>query len=108
MIRSGAWILAPLLFAVTGCLGQIPVVGLDEDGKLIESMVKKNDYVNHLTSSVNDLQDSVVPALDSDEARGVTALRQAQLGLGLTGSVGLGDYFKLGGNIGFRLVFANQ
>lgn len=108
MKRTSAVLLAPFIFAMSGCLGQIPVVGLDEDGKVIETMIKKNDYVTRLKSSVTDLQDSVVPTLDSEEARGISALRQTQFGLGLSGEVGIGDHFNLGGNIGFRLVFADQ
>lgn len=108
MVLRRLGMLTPLLFGATGCLGTLPVVGLDEDGKVIEHMIKKREYVNRLTSSVTDLQDSVIPALDGEEARSINALRQAQLGLGLQGTVGIGDYFNLGGNIGFRLVFTNQ
>lgn len=108
MVLHRIGILIPLFFGISGCLGTLPVVGLDENGKVIEEMIKKRDYVNRLSSSVTDLQESVLPTLDGEEARSVNALRQAALGLGLQGTVGIGDYFSLGGNIGFRLVFANQ
>lgn len=108
MKRFHVLVLSPLALVVSGCLGQIPVVGLDEEGKVIETMVKKNDYVSRLKASVTDLQDSVIPVLDSEEARGISSLRQTQFGLGLSGEVGIGDHFNLGGNIGFRLVFADN
>jgi hypothetical protein len=85
--------LLSLAAALGGCAGQIPVVGLDENGKTIEQLVKKRDYVARLASSVGDLQDSVVPVLDSEDGRSEREMRQMQLGLGLAGTVGIGEFF---------------
>ena len=100
--------LVPVAAIVTGCFVHIPIVGLDENGKVIETMVKRNTYINRLTGSMTDMQDSVIPALDSEEGRKLMSMREANLGLHLKGEAGIGEYFKLGGQIGFRFLFANQ
>ena len=94
---------------LSGCLGQIPVVGLDADGKLIETMMPQDRYVAQMSSGVTDMAESVVPVAETQSQKmALSGLRGVRLGLGLKGSVGLGDYFKLGGNIGFNLHFANK
>jgi hypothetical protein len=51
----------------------------------------------------------VVPVADGDAyGRRLSGLRGVRLGLYLRGSVGLGDYWKLGGYAGFNLHFANR
>jgi len=96
------------LLLLTGCVGELPIVGLDRDGKVIDTAIRQGDYVEKMVTSVTDMQDSVIPILDDDDARSMMELREAALGLHLSGSVGLGDYFKLAGTIGFRLVFTNK
>jgi hypothetical protein len=94
--------------ALSACQGEIPVVGFDAEGKAIETMVPRRRYVTQLASNVDQMSESVLPVMDSDKATTQLGLRGIRLGLGLKGSVGLGDYWKLGGNIGFNLHFANK
>jgi len=89
-------------------MGTLPVVGLDANGKVIEQMIDRNKFKAQMTQSLLDLQESVIPVLDSEQTRRMLDLREAKLGLQIKGSAGLGDYFKLAGNIGFRLVFTNK
>ena len=102
------WLLMPMAFGLFGCMGELPVVGLDDNGKPIETMIPQRKYVAQLSESMERMQQSVLPAVDSETARQLSGLRTARLGLGLKGEVGIGDYFKLGGNIGFRLGFTNK
>lgn len=102
-------VLPACALALTGCFGELPVVGYDAEGKVIETMIPKRKFVAQLSSSVDDIADSVVPIVDGKEyGRRLSGLRAIRLGLGLKGSVGIGDYWKLGGNIGFHLHFANK
>ena len=95
--------------SLCGCMGNIPVVGYDADGKIIETAIPQNKFVAQMGESVQKLSDTVVPVADSESyGRMLSGLRGVRLGLGLKGSVGLGDYFKLGGNVGFHLHFANK
>lgn len=100
----------PLAALVTSCFGgEIPVVGYDAEGKAIETLLPQRKFVKQLATSVDDLSDSVLPVLDADQyGRKLSGLRGIRLGLGLKGSVGVGDYWKLGGNVGFHLHFANK
>ena len=109
-MRKHARLLTTVTIALllASCRGEIPMVGLDKDGKQIETMVRREKFEESLTLGLNDLQDSAVPALDNAPNGKEWFLREVRLGLGVQGSIGLGDYFKLGGNIGFRLCFANK
>lgn len=109
-IRAKALAGMALATLVTGCFGgEIPVVGYDAEGKAIETLIAKKKYVAQMTSSVQDMSESVIPVA-SDERYGarLSGLRGIRLGLGLKGSVGIGDYWKLGGNIGFAMHFSNK
>ncbi len=100
---------ALLLAALAGCRGEIPIVGYDAEGKVIETMIPKRKYVAQLGDSVNRLSESVVPIADGEAyGRKLSGLRRVRLGLGLAGSVGIGDYWKLGGNVAFALQFTNK
>jgi hypothetical protein len=89
-------------------MGTMPIVGLDANGKIIEQMIDQNQFKTKMKGAVTDLQETIIPVLDSDQARTMMDLREAELGLHLKGSAGFGDYFKLAGTIGFRLVFTNK
>jgi len=93
---------------LSGCNGQIPIVGLDADGKAIETMVKQDDFEEFLVSSLNDLQESTIPTLDNAPTGRQWFMRNFQLGLAVEGSVGVGDYYRLGGYAGFRMNFTNK
>lgn len=95
-------------FGLTGCFGSLPIVGLDAEGKVIEQMIEEGKFKTQMSENLTNLQDSVIPVLDSEQTRQMLDLREAKLGLQLKGSAGLGDFFKLAGNIGFRLVFTNK
>lgn len=102
-----------ILFCLTttmmGCVGGvIPIVGLDKSGKVIETLIKEDDFGNHFSTSIRNMQDSAIPALDSNAARRMSSLREAKLGLFLKGEIGIGDSFNLGGSSGFKFVFANR
>lgn len=90
------------------CEGDIPVVGLDDDGREIETMVPSGALVERMSTTLGDVQESAIPSLDSERARKILGLRQARLGVFLTGSVGLGDWFKIGGNVGLQLGLSNK
>jgi hypothetical protein len=112
---GGAWmrydvkvILLLCAVSVVGCQGEIPLVGLDANGKQIETMAKRADFENYLTTGLNDLQESIIPSLDQAPSGRDWFLREVRVGLGVQGSVGLGEFFKLGGNVGFRLFFADK
>ena len=102
-----SWVLVPLVLVAAGCRGELPVVGIDKEGKEYEIMIKQNRYFSDLAGTVYDLQESAIPALDTGEARSMLGLRNIKVGLGIKGSAGLGSYWKLGGEIGFHLHFAN-
>lgn len=109
MVRKGLLLAVPFVAALSGCVGEIPVVGLDAEGKAIETMAPKRKFVAGLTENVDKMSDSVIPVADSEQyGRLMSGLRGIRLGLGLKGSAGLGDYWKLGGNIGFNLHFSNK
>ena len=98
-----------LLLLTLSCSGQIPVVGFDAEGKLIETMMPQDKYVSQMSRGVTDITESVIPVAETQSQKlALSGLRGIRLGLGLKGSVGLGDYWKLGGNIGFNLHFANK
>jgi len=98
-----------VLAALAGCSGQIPVVGFDAEGKIIETMMPHDKYVSQMSRGVSDMTESVIPVAETESQKiALSGLRGIRLGLGLKGSVGLGDYWKLGGNIGFNLHFANK
>jgi len=108
MYRMGA-----LLFCaattMTACVGQIPIVGYDMDGKIIETAIPKERYVQQMRERITDLSDSILPVVGNARYDEVNLhLRGIRLGLGLKGSVGIGDYFRLGGNLGFNLHFSNK
>ena len=93
----------------SGCVGEIPIIGFDREGKTIESMVSESRYLKETGAGVNRMSESVVPVLDSEAyGRKLSGLRGIRVGLGLKGSVGLWDYWKLGGNIGLGLHFTNK
>ena len=99
----------PAALLLSGCQGEIPVVGQDAEGKAIETMVSHRRYVRQLADNVTQMSESVVPVADSEHyGRLLSGMRGIHLGLGLQGSVGIGDYWKLGGNIGFDLHFTNK
>ena len=97
----------PLLTVLPGCAGELPVVGLDADGKEISTMVPRHTYVQRMAGGVDEMQQSVLPAMDGRAARQMMRLRELRLGLSVKGEVGLGELFKLAGNIGVRLGFTN-
>src|SRR4051794_10528618 len=99
-MKGVSWIAAcaVLLPALAACRGQIPIVGYDAEGKVIETMIPKRRYLAQLGDGVNRLSESVIPVADGAEyGRRLSGLRGIRLGLGLAGSVGIGDYWKLGG-----------
>ena len=109
MRHTGTFVCLTLVALTVGCRGEIPVVGLDAEGKMIETLVPEEKYVAQMTENIDRLSESLVPVVDADDyGRLLSGLRGVRLGLGLKGSVGLGDYWKLGGNIGFHLHFANK
>ena len=101
-------LLGAFAISISGCMGTLPIVGLDKNGKRIEERIRRDKFVTKMAQSATDLQESVIPVMDSEDAQKMMNLREVTLGLGLKGSAGLGDYFKLAGNIGFRFVFANK
>lgn len=109
MQKARIWALAAVVGIASACTGDLPVVGIDPTGKIVEKMVSGKIFEKFLKKSLTDMQDTVIPVVDEQQAERVRAwaLRKVLLGLGLKGSIGFFDIVKLGGSIGFRLVFTN-
>lgn len=96
---------------LTGCTsGDVPVIGVIKDGAFIERFVGSDAYANKLTNVIEDIQEQSIPVLDAQEfTRGSSEwqLRRVMIGAGAEGSIGLGEFVRLGGTVGFRVVFSN-
>src|SRR5437868_5733805 len=93
--------------ALSACHGELPVVGLDADGKPFQAMLKEKNYMETLSQAMTDLQDSTIPALDEDPARRMIKLHEVSIGLKVRAGGGIVVY-KISGEVGFYLHFAND
>ncbi|MBI1861146.1 MAG: hypothetical protein HYR96_09540 [Deltaproteobacteria bacterium] len=99
--------LAVLAFVLMGCAGQLSLVGFDKYGNAISEGVNQDKYEENLAIGLIAVQDSVIPALDKQEAQNLEwSLRTAVIGFALKIGVGFGP-FQLGVKPRFRAAFAN-
>jgi hypothetical protein len=92
---------------LTGCAGRFPLVGLDKNAKPVTARVLEGRYEHHLADAMVSIQESVLPALDSQETETQKwKLRTAVVGLGVKGELGFGP-IKIGVRPRFRAAFAN-
>lgn len=109
MKRIGTVILFTSAFAVTGCnhKGEIPVIGLDDQGNPVQVMVPGKTYSKHLLTYASTAQDSVVPALGRNKNKSKWMLRTVTVGIRIVTDIGIGP-FRVGAVPRARLIFTNH
>lgn len=90
----------------------VPVVGLDKDGQSIVNFVPFPEYRGTMTLVFSSVRDSIIPALKNRTTTAAARvpswhLQTIGVGVGLTGSIGLGPIWNLTGFGRLRLIFAN-
>ena len=96
-----------IVMSIFGCAGQLPLIGLDEEGNPIASRVDESKYIKHLSRGLISLQESVVPALErATETEANWKLRTVMVGFGLKAEAGFGP-FKVGVAPRIRGAFTN-
>jgi hypothetical protein len=108
--RAGTWIGVGLGIALANAAyaADIPLVGLDDDGRPIEVKIKGKDYTEQMEAVMATVSDSVLPALASRGAARAWALKTVVVGIGVGFEVGLGPIIKLKATPRFRLAFAKD
>ena len=109
-IWSNLWPLGLIAFFMTGCNyeGQIPVIGVDQNGNPTQVMVSEKDYTDRLTTLISSVQDSALPVLNRREVHKPWMLRTLVFGIGVNAEVGVGPLIKVGAYPRTRLVFSNS
>jgi hypothetical protein len=129
--------LAAFVCALAPAIAQaadVRMIGLDEDGKSVEVVVPKNEYTNRLTHLLGAARDSAAPVLSEVAARNRDAatsgsgnggaasgapaagadsqnpwiLRTVVVGMGVSGTIGLGPIIQLTATPRFRVGFTNS
>jgi hypothetical protein len=100
-------VLAAALPAGAWC-AEIPMVGLDDDGNVVELKMNGKDYTEQLGAVVTAMHDSASEALMARSTRKGWSLRTFVLGVGVGFEVGLGPIIKMKATPKFRLAFTNQ
>lgn len=86
----------------------IPVVGIDQNGKTVETTVSSGTYQNQLALSLNEVHQATMPVLDKQRPDGDWALNVLVVGVGLNLEAGISPIFKLSFTPRFRLLFSNS
>ncbi len=91
---------------LSSCGGRLAMVGFDKDGKSVEAYVNEHSYSQHLTESLMQIEESVLPELAKSNQQGDWKLRTAVLGFGVKAETGFGP-FKVAFKPRIRAAFAN-
>lgn len=86
----------------------IPMVGLDEQGYPLQTVVPKELYERNLTEALTSVHQSTLPILQRQAKGGKWTLNALSLGIGLNVEAGITPLFKMSAAPRFRLLFANS
>lgn len=104
------WIvlMSSLAMSAVGCNGpSIPVLGIDENGALIEKNIPSGEYSKQLGKVLFSVQDSTLPILEQKNAHFGWQLRTVVVGLGISGEGGIGP-IKFGGVSRLKIAFTDS
>jgi hypothetical protein len=102
---KSVFLASALVLIASGCAGRMPLVGLDGTERPILQRVAEDRYVDHLSTALVSIQDSMIPALDNTPMEQKWKLRTAVIGFGVNASAGIGP-FKVGIKPRLRAAFA--
>jgi hypothetical protein len=87
---------------------EIPVVGMDDAGEVLEATVPVPKYVERLRGAVGSVRESTLPVLARHAGGPGWRLRTMVVGLGVNAEIGIGPILKVGATPRFRLAFSNS
>ena len=107
------WIAALGLISVSLAAGEvddIPLVGLDKDGKTIETSIAPVEYVSRLSTATESVLSSTVEALGKSASAAAKPwkVRTIVVGVGAELEVGVGPILKLKAVPRFRVAFSDS
>ncbi len=85
----------------------ITMIGLDEKGSPVESIMKKREYTERLAAISTAVNESAVVAMSRQENKASWGLRTLAVGIGVGLEAGLGPIIKVKMTPRFRLIFSN-
>jgi hypothetical protein len=86
----------------------VPVIGIDEQGKVVEEFVPEVLFKEKLSTAVQSVQDSTAKAIKKQiQVPGRWMLRSIVVGLGVNMEIKAGPIIKLGALPRFRVAFTN-
>jgi hypothetical protein len=95
-------------FASSAFAQDIPVVGVDDQGQVIESYVPEVLFKERLTTAIQSVQDSTAKAIKKQiHTPTHWMLRTVVVGLGINMEIKAGPIIKLGALPRFRVAFTN-
>lgn len=87
---------------------EVPVIGVDEEGKVIENFVPEMMFKERLTSAIQAVQDSTAKAIKKQNLiPSKWMLRTIVVGLGVNMEIKAGPIIRLGALPRFRVAFTN-
>jgi hypothetical protein len=97
-----------VLMGTAGCSKDgIPVLGLDDNNKLVEIFVKDEKFQEQTTKLIDDVTESTMPVLKTESNNG-WMLRTAVVGLGLKFEAGFGPFKKASAAPRVYMAFSNS
>lgn len=97
-----------LSLLISSCIGpKIPLIGIDNDGKVLTQMVNTYSFSDSASQMLTDVQKDTLTILDQQEQKPGWELNHFQVGLLISMSVGPAVW-KVGATPGFRLVFQKK
>lgn len=108
MKQIGLPMICMLLLGVGCSRGDIPMLGLDDDGKLVEVYASEKQFQSKLTEAVLQIHASTVPAIQATHQDRSAMLRSVIVGLGFNFEGGLGPIAKAGASPKVRFAFSNS
>jgi len=92
---------------------EIPIIGLNENNESVVKMIPMKHYQSSMTSAMSAVQDSMIPALESNGAKSKGKKRRWRMdtvgvGIGLSATIGLGPIVSVSPSAHLRLVFTRS
>ncbi len=108
---AGASLLLPLQSVRANRAQNINIVGLDSNGRPTAMEISPGNFSQTIATVVTSVQSSIEPALVLHEDAAPVSpyeLRTVSVGTTISGSLGLGPIWSIGGIARLRLVFSNS
>ena len=97
-----------LLLGTSAMAAEIPVVGMNENGKEVVIHVSRSKFAEGVAQMIESTQEDALPALSAAKTGKKWMLRTLALGIGLDIKLGFTPVFELGIAPRFRAILSNS